>query len=251
MSDKSNSENTPAYKNIDTVIEFQNVSKDYRIGRHDLRVLKDVSLDVEDGEFLSIEGPSGAGKSTLLHIMGLLDTPTEGKILYQGRNIAALGDKARARRRNKLFGFVFQFYHLLPDLSAAENVALPALAGLGAVGWLRGRRDALEKSRRLLEIVGLKERCNHRPTQLSGGERQRVAIARALVNDPQMLLCDEPTGNLDTESGTQILELLCRLRSELGMTLVMVTHDVKVAQKADRMVYMEDGRIKDGAASLL
>ncbi len=225
------------------VIEVDNVSKDYRIGRHDLRVLHDVSIAVKKGEFLSIEGPSGAGKSTLLHIMGLLDTPTEGAVIYENQDISGLNDKKRARRRNKLFGFVFQFYHLLPDLTAEENVALPALAGQKTAGWLRRRREAIEKSRRILEMVGLKERCDHRPTQLSGGERQRVAIARALINDPEMLLCDEPTGNLDTESGTEILELLCSLREELNTTLVMVTHDSKVAERAGRKIYMKDGRI--------
>lgn len=227
----------------DPAVKIEGVSKVYRVGRHSLRVLHGVSMDVGRGEFLCIEGPSGAGKSTLLHIMGILDTPTEGKVLYGGENIAGLSDKKRARTRNRLFGFVFQFFHLLPDLTAEENVALPALAGLGPHGWLRGRKEALGKSRRLLELVGLTDRRRHRTTQLSGGERQRVAIARALVNDPELLLCDEPTGNLDTESGKDILNLLCRIREQLGTTLVMVTHDPEVARRAQRKVLMKDGEI--------
>ncbi len=242
MIEKNDNKNR-GHRNNGVVIRVENVSKDYRIGRHRLRVLRGVDLAVKEGEFLSIEGPSGAGKSTLLHIMGILDTPTEGGVIYEQENIASFGDRKRAYRRNRLFGFVFQFYHLLPDLTAEENVALPALAGLGIQRWMSGRKKALEKSRSVLDLVGLKERCRHRPTQLSGGERQRVAIARALINKPRMLLCDEPTGNLDTASGTEILDLLCRLREELNTTLVMVTHDAKVAERADRKVFMKDGRI--------
>jgi len=229
--------------NTDILIRAEDVSKDYRIGRQNLRVLHSVNVSVKRGEMLSIEGPSGAGKSTLLHILGILDTPTEGRVIHENVNIAGLGDKSRARRRNRLFGFVFQFYHLLPDLTAAENVALPALAGLKAHRWISGRRTAIKKSRVLLETVGLKDRSKHRPSQLSGGERQRVAIARALINDPEVLLCDEPTGNLNTEMGEEILNLLCRLRQELNTTLVIVTHDAKVAEKAQRKIYMEDGRV--------
>jgi len=239
---KKNTANIRAH-NSDPVIRLEGVSKDYRIGRHQLRVLDDVDISLERGELLCIEGPSGAGKSTLLHIMGILDTPTEGSVIYEGIDIAGLNDKKRASRRNKLFGFVFQFYHLLPDLSAVENVALPALAGLGIKRWMRGRKKAIEKGRRALDIVGLKDRCKHRPTQLSGGERQRVAIARALINDPEILLCDEPTGNLDTASSEDILELLCRLQRELNTTLVIVTHDKHVAERAQRKIYMEDGRV--------
>ncbi len=240
---ENNAKKNRGARHNDMLISVENVSKDYRIGRHRLRVLRGVDLAVKGGEFLSIEGPSGAGKSTLLHIMGILDTPTEGAVIYEQENIASFGDRKRAYRRNRLFGFVFQFYHLLPDLTAQENVALPALAGLGIQRWRRGRKEALQKSRSVLDLVGLSERCRHRPTQLSGGERQRVAIARALINKPRMLLCDEPTGNLDTASGTEILDLLCRLREELNTTLVMVTHDAKVAERADRKVFMKDGRI--------
>jgi len=227
------------------MLKIENVCKDYQMGRRSLRVLHNVSLTVERGELLAIEGPSGAGKSTLLHLLGLLDTPTEGRIFYDSTDFSALSGRAQACWRNRLFGFVFQFYHLLTDFTALENVMLPALAGLGAGGWRAGRRRALARGRELLKLVGLGERADHKPSQLSGGERQRVAIARALVNEPQVLLCDEPTGNLDSQSGQKILDLLCRLREETGATLVIVTHDPQIAARAKRRVHMVDGRIAE------
>ena len=217
--------------------------KDYRIGRVALRVLHGVSLEVRRGELLSIIGPSGAGKSTLLHLLGMLDTPTSGRVLRGGTDLATLSPSAQACWRNRLFGFVFQSYHLLPDFNAWENVALPALAGAGIWGWRAARKRAHAEAVRVLELVELADRVHHRPAQLSGGERQRVAIARALTNSPEVLFCDEPTGNLDLETGRRILELLVALRERSGCTLVVVTHDEAIAAMADRTVHLVDGRI--------
>ena len=229
------------------MLQVLDLCKDYQMGGRTLRVLRSVNLTVRHGELVGIEGPSGAGKSTLLHLMGILDRPTSGRVLYDSRDLASLSARERAHWRNRLFGFVFQFYHLLPDFSALENVAMPALAGLGVSGWLAGRRQALERGRRLLDMIGLAERATHKPSQLSGGERQRVAIARALINEPKVLLCDEPTGNLDTHTGQKILELLCDLRRQTDCTLVIVTHDPRIAARAERKVRMVDGRIVGGA----
>jgi lipoprotein-releasing system ATP-binding protein len=192
-------------------------------------------------------GPSGAGKSTLLHLLGLLDTPNQGRVLHEGQDLAELGPREQAAWRNRTVGFVFQFYHLLPDFSALENVALPSMVDVG-VPALGRRRRIREQARRMLELVHLGERATHRPGQLSGGERQRVAIARALVNEPELLLCDEPTGNLDTDTGARILELLHEIRDKTGHTLVMVTHDEHVAARGDRVVRIVDGRV-DGDKS--
>ncbi len=225
------------------MLSVRNLCKDYQVGRRKLRVLDGVSFSVEQGTMLSIEGPSGAGKSTLLHLMGILDTPTEGQVLYGSRDLARLSGREQAYWRNRLFGFVFQFYHLLADFSALENVALPALTTLGVGRWRRGKKSALARARELLETVGLAKRADHKPSQLSGGERQRVAIARALMNAPEVLLCDEPTGNLDSRTGQNILALLCRVREETGTTLVVVTHDPMIAAKAEKTVHIVDGRL--------
>ena len=226
------------------MLKAQHISKVYTMGRSSLTVLHNVSLTVEDGEMLSVEGPSGAGKSTLLHVMGILDTPTEGRVFYDDTDLVALSGRQKAYWRNRLFGFVFQFYHLLPDFTALENIVLPALAALRAGEWLGGRKRVIERGCELMEMVGLGERIRHKPSQLSGGERQRVAIAQALINSPKVLLCDEPTGNLDSSTGQSILDLLCRIRDETGCTLVMVTHDPKIAARAERKVRMVDGRIR-------
>ena len=228
------------------MLTVENLCKDYQMGRRVLLVLHGVNLTVGDGELVSIEGPSGAGKSTLLHLMGILDTPTAGRVVYDSTDLAALSGRQRAQWRNRLFGFVFQFYHLLPDFSAVENVAMPALAGLGVGAWYGGKRRAQGRALELLELVGLADRASHKPRQLSGGERQRVAIARALMNRPRLLLCDEPTGNLDSQTGRKILDLLRKLRDETGATMVMVTHDAKIAAVAERTVRMVDGRIVGG-----
>ncbi len=230
------------------MLEVDNVCKDYKMGRRTLRVLHDVSLQVKPGEFLGIQGPSGAGKSTLLHLMGILDTPTSGTVVHDGTDLPELSGREQAYWRNRLFGFVFQFFHLLSDFTARENVALPALADIGSLEWVADKKQALDRAHDLLSMVGLGERADHRPGQLSGGERQRVAIARALINQPDILLCDEPTGNLDTETGSTILDLLCDLREETDVTLVMVTHDPQVAKRAERNIQMVDGRVVDDAS---
>jgi len=224
-------------------LEAQGLIKDYREGRSTLRVLKDVSLRVEPGEMLAVVGTSGAGKSTLLHLLGLLDTPTTGRVLYGGRDLNALGARAQADIRNRLFGFVFQFFHLFPDFDAIENVMMPALVGVSLFGWWRRRQTIRQRASELLDGMRLSDRASHRPSELSGGERQRVAIARSLVNDPEVLFLDEPTGNLDSKTGRQIMDLVLKLNKERGQTIVMVTHDAELARDADRIVHISDGRL--------
>jgi lipoprotein-releasing system ATP-binding protein len=231
------------------ILEARDVCKDYRMGRSTLHVLREVSLRIQAGELVSIIGPSGAGKSTLLHILGILETPTSGTVEVEGRDVSRLGDTERSLQRNRRIGFVFQFYHLLPDFDALENVCLPALTRCGAFEWVRTRHELRERARHVLETVGLADRMRHRPAQLSGGERQRVAIARALINEPVVLLCDEPTGNLDTKTGRVIQDLLWRLNEENGQTVVFVTHDEHLAARAPRQMHMVDGRINAGGGS--
>ena len=219
------------------MIEARGLRKIYKNGAKELEVLKGIDLKVGRSEVLAVLGPSGAGKSTLLHLLGGLDTPTAGEVMISGTDIYALGDTERARIRNRKIGFVFQFYHLLPEFDALENVMLPLLIKGGDVKGLRG------KGAGLLKAVGLGERMDHRPGQLSGGEQQRVAIARALVNEPELLLCDEPTGNLDSESGEKIIELLWELNKSRKMTLMIVTHDAQIAKAAQRVLHIRDGKI--------
>lgn len=222
------------------MIEAKNIHKIYRNGSKELHVLKGIDLRIEKGEFVSIFGPSGAGKSTLLHILGGLDEPTEGKVLLDGEDIYRQGDRKKAHIRNKKIGFVFQFYHLLPEFSALENVLLPAMINGAKTS---SGQNIREKGKKLLELMGLNDRINHRPSQLSGGEQQRVVVARALVNEPRLLLCDEPTGNLDSKTGEGIIELLCRLNKEKNTTVVVVTHEEEIAKKSDRMLFMRDGML--------
>ncbi|MDD5669264.1 MAG: ABC transporter ATP-binding protein, partial [Candidatus Omnitrophica bacterium] len=200
--------------------------------------LKGVSVAVKPREFIAIQGPSGAGKSTLLHILGGLDIPTGGNVLFEGKDMYSLAERERVSFRNRSMGFVFQFYHLLPELNALENVALP---GLFKSWW--DRKKTFSRARHLLERVGLAERLTHVPGELSGGEQQRVAIARALINEPALLLCDEPTGNLDSENGRKILELLKQLNNEFQTTVIMVTHDREIAEFSSRVIFLKDGLI--------
>ena len=225
------------------MLSVEKVSKVYPMGRRRLRVLHEVSMQVRTGELLSIVGPSGAGKSTLLHLMGLLDTPTEGRVVYEGQDVSELSSRRQAYLRNKLFGFVFQFYHLLPDFNTLENVSLPGLAAVSPGNWRSQKKQIFQRGREILELVGLGERVEHRPSQLSGGERQRAAIARALINEPEILLCDEPTGNLDTHTGARILDVLESVQDETGCTVVIVTHDPSLGERARRRVRLVDGRI--------
>jgi putative ABC transport system ATP-binding protein len=217
-------------------LEAHGLARDFGEGQVEVRALRGVDLAVADGEFLAIMGPSGSGKSTLLHILGGLDRPTAGSVALDGRRYDDLDDRALTRLRGEVFGFVFQFFNLLPTLTAAENVVLPALVA--------GERpaDHAERVDELLELVGLAGRAEHRPSELSGGEQQRVAIARALLRRPRVLLADEPTGNLDSTSGRIVLTLLRRLVDE-GQTVVMVTHDAAAAALADRVVFVRDGEI--------
>lgn len=220
------------------MLEAVDLFKEYRLGLNTLQVLKEINLTVNQGEILGIVGPSGAGKSTLLHLLGGLDEPTRGKVALEGKDISKHNDRQRAQLRNRHFGFVFQFYHLLAEFTAVENVMMPAI--------LRNketRNKIKERSSDILNRCGLSERLNHRPSELSGGEQQRVAIARALINMPQILLCDEPTGNLDTETGLQIKSLLWRLNKEYNMTLIIVTHAQELVGDASRIIHLKDGRI--------
>jgi putative ABC transport system ATP-binding protein len=222
-----------------SILETNSVSKQYQMGKVTVNALAGVDLSIEPGEFVAVMGPSGSGKSTLLHLLGGLDQPTDGEVALDGQTLSALSDKQITVTRRRKIGFIFQFYNLVPTLNAEENVALPLL--------IDGQRpkDYRERAERLLELVGLAERRRHKPDQLSGGEQQRVAIARALVTEPAIVLADEPTGNLDSRAGDEILNLLRQLCDELGQTIVMVTHDPLGASRADRVVFLKDGRIID------
>jgi lipoprotein releasing system ATP-binding protein len=220
------------------VLEAENIHKVYHNGKKALTVLKGVSLKISKAEFVAIVGPSGAGKSTLLHILGGLDSPTQGKVIFEGENIYQLSDALLSRTRNQKLGFVFQFYHLLSEFTVWENVLMPALVKTESkVRKSEFRNNALE----LLTQVGLKERVAHFPAQLSGGERQRVAIARALINRPRLLLCDEPTGNLDSRTGNEIISLLKKINSETQMTVILVTHNIELVKQADIIYHLKDG----------
>ena len=222
----------------DSIVKAQGLGKTYNNGTTSLEVLRDITLEIKEREFLSVQGPSGAGKSTLLHILGGLDSPTKGRVCFGRKDIYSLKENERAEFRNASVGFVFQFYHLLPEFSALENVLMPALLK----SWGR-KREASIYAGSLLERLGLSGRSSHRPNQLSGGEQQRVAIARSPINKPQLLLCDEPTGNLDSRSGENILQLLKQLNKEQETTVVLVTHNQEIAKAADRMIYLKDGML--------
>ena len=219
------------------IVELVNVRKVYKMGEVEVPALNGVNLKVKTGEFMSVMGSSGSGKTTLLNLIGALDRPTEGKVFINGVDISGLDDDELARLRNREIGFVFQFFNLIPRMTAMKNVELPmAFAG---VPREQRRRRAIE----LLERVGLGDRLSHRPTELSGGEQQRVAVARALANTPSIMLCDEITGNLDTKTGEEILKLLRELNKEQRQTFVIVTHSLMVARSTDRIAYMRDGAV--------
>lgn len=230
------------------ILEARNVQKTYQLGPSLLRVLSGVSLRVEQGEFLAIIGSSGSGKSTLLHLLGALDQPDVGTIRYQGVDIFSMAETQRDALRNRAFGFVFQFYHLLPELNVLENVLLPQMTGSPVGVWFASRGQAIARARELLDLLGLGQRLEHRPNQLSGGERQRVAIARALMNRPAILLADEPTGNLDAATGREILGIFDQLHRD-GQTIVLVTHEQYVAQRAQRVVRLVDGVLQAAEAN--
>ena len=218
------------------LIRFADVSKVYSLESGDFTALDHISLEIDEGEFVAIMGPSGSGKSTMMNQLGILDVPTSGELFISGRNVAGLTALERTHMRRDMIGYIFQKFYLIPLLSAYENVEYPLILKYK-------KRDDSGKATSMLEAVGFDDAMSaHRPTQLSGGQQQRVAIARALVNDPKILLCDEPTGNLDRKTGFQIMDILCGLHRE-GKTVIIVTHDPKIAEYADRTITLEDGRI--------
>ena len=220
------------------ILGVKDVKKSYRMGKVLVPALRGVSFEVEEGELVTIFGPSGSGKSTLLHLIGCLDRPDEGEILIDGANVLKMSDDELAELRLKKIGFVFQFFNLLPRLTALKNVQLP----LTIAGASEG--EALEKAEEMLRLVGLEARMNHKPFELSGGEQQRVAIARALINNPKIVLADEPTGNLDTKTGWEIIQLMKKLNEDKGQTFVVVTHDPHISETADRIIYLKDGLVE-------
>ncbi len=223
-----------------------NLRKSYRKGHLEIPVLRGVDLEVRRGEFLSIIGQSGSGKSTLLHLLATLDAPDTGEIYFQGNRIDNLEPAGRDVLRNRYFGMIFQFYHLLPELTTLENVLSPLMIGHGVWSYLRNRREMIRQATALIESVGLSHRLNHKPRELSGGEMQRAAIARALIANPVMLLADEPTGNLDGTTGEEIMQVLRSLNRDQNVTIVMVTHDDAIAGQADRVIKLREGRVELG-----
>ncbi len=222
----------------DNILEAKNIHKVYNDGKAEFTVLQGIDLRIEKGSFIAIVGPSGAGKSTLLHILGGLDSPSEGKVILEAEDIYGLDDQALSGIRNKKIGFVFQFYHLLGEFTVLENVLMPALIGCKAQGaGCSVREEALG----LLKEVGLSGRLDHLPNQLSGGEKQRVAIARSLINKPHLLFCDEPTGNLDSKAGEEVIALIKKINRENRMTVVLVTHNAELAKSADKIYHLKDG----------
>jgi len=220
------------------MLEAKDIHKVYNNGKKELAVLKGIDLNIEKGKFVAIVGPSGAGKSTLLHILGGLDSPTEGRVIFEEEDIYRLSDIEISRVRNQRIGFVFQFYHLLSEFTVLENVCMPALIN----SKFKIQNSKLkEKALELLRQVGLNERVSYFPNQLSGGEKQRVAIVRSLINQPSLLLCDEPTGNLDSKTGDEIISLIKKINLENRMTVILVTHNIELAKLADSVYHLRDG----------
>lgn len=217
------------------MLQAKNIHKVYNAAK-ELRVLKGIDLSIEEGRFIAVVGPSGAGKSTLLHILGGLDRPTEGSVIFEKEDIYSLSDRVLSNIRNGKIGFVFQFYHLLSEFSVLENVLMPALIAGGV-----NQEGARERAQELLIQVGLSERVTHFPSELSGGERQRVAIVRGLINKPRLLLCDEPTGNLDSKTGEEIISLIKKINLENRMAVVLVTHNIELTKQADKVYHLKDG----------
>jgi len=221
-----------------SILEVHEVKKAYHIGKVLVPAIRNISFNVEEGEFLTIFGPSGSGKSTLLHLIGCLDRPDEGRIIIDGADVLNLSDNQLAQLRLTKIGFVFQFFNLLPRLTALKNVMLPLIVA----GVPDGESE--KRAKEMLALVGLETRMKHRPAELSGGEQQRIAIARALMNNPKIVLADEPTGNLDTKTGWEIVQFMKRLNEEKGQTFIVVTHDPHIAEAADRIIYLKDGVIE-------
>jgi len=231
-------------RNETVILRASGVKKTFKMGESTVQVLRGADLSVRTGEFVAIEGRSGSGKSTLLHILGALDEPDDGSILYENKDIATLGSTEKSRLRNTDFGFVFQFYHLLPELNVLENTLLAAMVEYSWLGFRSNHAKLKQRAVEVLKQLGMDHRLKHRPNQLSGGERQRVAIARALMNNPRVVFADEPTGNLDAETGKQIMGVLENLHRNHGQTIVMVTHDRTIARQADRTLVLKDGKLQ-------
>jgi len=226
-----------------SVLKACAVHKSYALGKREIPVLRGVDLSIEPGEKVALLGASGAGKSTLLHLLGLLDTPTKGEIHYDGQVVNTLPIAERARLRHQHVGFVFQFYHLIPELTALQNVVLARMMGSSVLGYWGKRKQCKRDAAAMLEKVGLGERLHHRPTELSGGERQRVAIARALLAEPRIVLADEPTGNLDSHTAEDVVELMFSIQQERELAFLLVTHDEELARRCDRIIRMKDGTV--------
>ena len=224
-------------------LSVRGLEKSYTMGVVQIPVLQGVDFEARKGEFVAIVGQSGSGKSTLLHLMGTLDAPDDGQIFLGDRAIHGLPSRQRDRLRNNTFGMIFQFYHLLPEMTTLENVLSPLMIRNSFLGYWKNHKENVEKAKELIDAVGLGHRLHHKPRELSGGEMQRAAIARALVTKPEVLLADEPTGNLDNNTGQEIMQLLTSLKQERNLTIVMVTHDQSLARRADRVVGLVDGRI--------
>ena len=221
----------------EVIIEAKDLNKTYKLGTQDVEILKNINLTIKRGEFVSIMGPSGSGKSTLLYLLGGLDKPTSGSVKIAGKELSVMNDKAQSIMRRRDVGFVFQFYNLIPNLNVEENIMLPIL--------LDGKRlkDYRTKLEEILEVVSLKDRRNHTPRELSGGQQQRVAIARALINEPEVILADEPIGNLDSKTGREVMELLRKINIENGKTIVQVTHSSDAAGYGQKIIYVRDGKV--------
>lgn len=230
------------------LLAAKNLEKSYHKGRHAVPVLLGVDFEVQTGEFVSIVGQSGSGKSTLLHVLGTLDAPDQGEVHFEGQRIDNLPAASRESYRNDAVGMVFQFYHLLPELTALENVLIPIMISEGPIRYWMNKRRHTQRAVELLERVGLGHRMHHKPRELSGGEMQRAAIGRALIAEPRLLLADEPTGNLDRQNGEEILDILRSLNADRNLTIVMVTHDNSIACQADRLVRLSEGRVRVAAA---
>jgi lipoprotein-releasing system ATP-binding protein len=226
-----------------TLLSARRLEKSYRKGKLVVPVLRGVDFSVREGGFVAVVGQSGCGKSTLLHLLGTLDAPDAGEIQFQGKRIDNLAPKSRDHLRNEHFGMIFQFYHLLPELSTLENVLAPIMIRYGVLSYWRHKREHVERAKQLLDMVKLSHRLTHKPRELSGGEMQRTAIARALISNPKLLLADEPTGNLDQKTGGEILALLKQLNRDHGLTVVMVTHDATIAKQADHTIRLVEGKV--------
>lgn len=234
---------------MNPILEARRIRKSYYKNEIELPVLRGVDVAFARGEMSALVGRSGSGKSTLMHLLATLDKPDEGEVWFDGQRVDHLSRRDRDSYRNREIGIIFQFYHLLPELTALENVLAPAMISRSVLGYFRDRKSLTARAEAMLERVGLLDRKTHKPSELSGGEMQRVAIARSLMSEPKLLLADEPTGNLDTETGESILQLLRQLNTDDGLTIVMITHDDAIAERADRCFRMQDGLLVDRFAS--